>query len=272
MVVTWIATKVIALLKPVWDFLIKSIQFVWKVYAIVWGSIWNLVKMVATWIARQLWQRIKPAFEALKSGLAWLKDKFVAFKDAEVRAFDRVKSHIGVVINGVKSVLRSVKGPIDSVLNWFGQMRDKIGARLSGIADAIKRPFISAFNSIKTMWNNTVGGFSFTLPSWVAGGLGGKDFSIPRMADGGTVMPSNGGTLAILAEAGKPESVVDTGLLNARLADLSAVGKIAAQGGAGGPREMVIVDINGQLVGRMRVEANGAIADVTRQLATGRIA
>jgi TP901 family phage tail tape measure protein len=271
-VVQWIATKVIALIKPVWDFLIKSIQFVWKVYAIFWGSIWNLVKMVATWIARELWQRIKPAFEALKSGLSWLKDKFVAFKDAVVRAFDRVKSHIGVVINGVKSVLRSVKGPIDSVLNWFGQMRDKIGARLSGIANAIKAPFISAFNAIKNMWNNTIGGFSFTLPSWVAGGLGGKDFSIPRMADGGTVMPSNGGTLAILAEAGKPESVVDTGLLNARLADLSAVGKIAAQGGAGGPREMVIVDINGQLVGRMRVEANGAIADVTRQLATGRIA
>ena len=271
-VVQWIATKVIALVQPVWKGLVAGVQFVWKIYSVIWGSIFNLMKIVANWIAQKLWQQIKPVFDRLKVGLGWLSDKFQTFKRIAIDAFNRVRAVVTSQVNTIKSVLRSVKGAIDSVLNWFGQMKNKIGARLSGIADVIKKPFISAFNAIRAMWNNTIGGFSFTMPDWVAGGLGGKTFSAPRMAEGGTVKPSNGGTLAILAEAGKPESVVDTGLLNARLADLASVGKVAAQGGVGGPREMVIVDINGQLVGRMRVEANGAIADVTRQLATGRVA
>lgn len=41
--------------------------------------------------------------------------------------------------------------------------------------------------------------------------------SIPHMAEGGTVLPRRGGTLAVLAEAGRAESVVDTGLLNRAL-------------------------------------------------------
>lgn len=43
--------------------------------------------------------------------------------------------------------------------------------------------------------------------------------SLPRLALGATVLPRRGGTAAILAEAGKPETVVDTGLLNQALRD-----------------------------------------------------
>ena len=43
------------------------------------------------------------------------------------------------------------------------------------------------------------------------------------LAGGGTVQARPGGTLAMLAERGRPEAVTDAGLLNARLADLSDV-------------------------------------------------
>src|SRR5690606_16437305 len=49
---------------------------------------------------------------------------------------------------------------------------------------------------------------------------GAIDFTIgkiPHLADGATVLPRRGGTLAVLAEAGRAESVVDTGLLNRAL-------------------------------------------------------
>lgn len=50
-------------------------------------------------------------------------------------------------------------------------------------------------------------------------GSGNYSSSIPYgMATGGTVAPAIGGTVVRLAEAGKPESVVDTGLMNKNLA------------------------------------------------------
>jgi hypothetical protein len=66
--------------------------------------------------------------------------------------------------------------------------------------------FKSVFNGIATIWNNTIGKFSFTVPSWVPG-IGGKGFSmpdIPMLANGGIV---TGPTLAMIGERG-PEAVI----------------------------------------------------------------
>ena len=62
------------------------------------------------------------------------------------------------------------------------------------------------FNGIAKLWNNTIGKFSFTVPSWVPG-LGGKGFSmpdIPMLAEGGIVTSA---TLAMIGEKG-PEAVI----------------------------------------------------------------
>jgi hypothetical protein len=64
----------------------------------------------------------------------------------------------------------------------------------------------TVFNAIGSIWNNTLGKISFSLPDWVPG-LGGKGFSfpkIPALAEGGIV---TGPTLALIGEAG-PEAVV----------------------------------------------------------------
>jgi hypothetical protein len=66
--------------------------------------------------------------------------------------------------------------------------------------------FKTIFNGIASVWNNTIGKFSFTVPSWVPG-IGGKGFSmpdIPMLAAGGIV---TGPTLAMIGEAG-PEAVI----------------------------------------------------------------
>ena len=60
--------------------------------------------------------------------------------------------------------------------------------------------------AIKWLWNTTVGGFGFEIPSWVPL-VGGKSFSIPEMAKGGIVRSP---TVALLGEAG-PEAVVPLG-------------------------------------------------------------
>jgi hypothetical protein len=67
--------------------------------------------------------------------------------------------------------------------------------------------FKTIFNGIAAVWNNTIGKFSFTVPSWVPG-IGGKGFSmpdIPMLAAGGIV--TGGATLAMIGERG-PEAVI----------------------------------------------------------------
>jgi phage-related minor tail protein len=68
------------------------------------------------------------------------------------------------------------------------------------------------FNAIATIWNNTLGKISFTVPSWIPK-IGGAGFSfpqIPMLAEGGIV---NAPTLAIIGEAG-PEAVVPLDRMN----------------------------------------------------------
>jgi hypothetical protein len=64
------------------------------------------------------------------------------------------------------------------------------------------------FNGIATLWNNTFGKLSITIPD-IKGLPGrGKTFAIPKipmLADGGLIM--NGATLAVVGEAG-PEAVI----------------------------------------------------------------
>ena len=49
---------------------------------------------------------------------------------------------------------------------------------------------------------------------------------IPEMARGGTVLPSSGGTLALLGDGGRSETVVDEGLMNRRLTDMEALRRL----------------------------------------------
>jgi hypothetical protein len=76
---------------------------------------------------------------------------------------------------------------------------------VNGVVDGVNA-VIGALNSIQV-----------TIPSWVPL-FGGNSFSlnlprlnrinIPRLAEGGIVMPQPGGVLANLAEAGRPEAVI----------------------------------------------------------------
>jgi len=67
--------------------------------------------------------------------------------------------------------------------------------------------FKTIFNGIASVWNNTIGKFSFKVPSWVPG-IGGKGFempNIPMLANGGIV---TGPTLAMIGEGRGPEAVI----------------------------------------------------------------
>ena len=88
---------------------------------------------------------------------------------------------------------------------------------ISFIRNALKTilaPFAGAMNGFIDAFNSSIGNFSFTVPDWVPK-YGGRKVSFPKMprvdvtrfAEGGTVFPSVGGTLAQIAEAGRPERI-----------------------------------------------------------------
>lgn len=89
---------------------------------------------------------------------------------------------------------------------WNG-LGDIFMGVLNGVIDLING-FLGSLNEVGNFVSDITGG---TIDIEV-----GK---IPHLADGATVLPRRGGTLAVLAEAGRPESVVDTGLLNRALED-----------------------------------------------------
>lgn len=95
-----------------------------------------------------------------------------------------------------------VDGVWDGIVNTIKGVVDTV----KGVADSIYEAFKEAFNFIADAWNNTVGGFGFTVPWWVPG-LSGKEFripEIPKLAEGGIVSRP---TIALIGEAG-PEAVV----------------------------------------------------------------
>jgi hypothetical protein len=97
----------------------------------------------------------------------------------------------------------------DAVNGLFGAIKTGVVASvefIKGYLETVMGFYKSIFNGIASLWNNTIGKLSFTVPSWVPG-FGGKGFSVPKipmLAEGGIV---TGPTLAMIGEKG-PEAVV----------------------------------------------------------------
>lgn len=131
--------------------------------------------------------------------------------------------------------------------------------------DFVRRPI----NALIDMINGVIGtlnGISVDIPDWVPV-WGGNTFGlslprIPRLAEGGIITGSSSGTLALIGEAGqgRDEAVIP----------LPPDWKTNGIGGM--PSELVIVDADRKLIGRMQVEADGRIGryDAARQHAMSR--
>lgn len=99
---------------------------------------------------------------------------------------------------------------------WNG-LGDIFKGVINGVIDLING-FLGSLNEVGNFVSDVTGG---TIDINV-----GK---IPHLADGATVLPRRGGTLAVLAEAGRPETVVDTGLMN-RLIEEGLEGRSGSSG------------------------------------------
>lgn len=99
------------------------------------------------------------------------------------------------VRNVVDSVFKFIKNAVSTGIDF-----------ITSYISAVLGVYKTIFNTIASLWNNTIGKLKFTLPSWIPG-IGGSGFSmpqIPMLANGGIVTSP---TLAMIGERG-PEAVV----------------------------------------------------------------
>jgi phage-related protein len=221
------------------DGVVAAFQWLWDMIKLVWNWVsdnWPLLLAIITGpigIAVKIivdhWDTIKRGFQTV---IDFIRDvvgtvyniltlPFRTVVDAVKKIVDEIPGAFRTAVSGITTALSTVWNVISQpfkdgwkyakdagveVFNWFLRLKDGINNAFNGLIDVIKYPFVTAFNAIKSLWNNTVGKLSFTVPSWVPG-IGGKGWSMPKLAAGGIVTRP---TIALIGEAG-PEAVVPLG-------------------------------------------------------------
>lgn len=124
----------------------------------------------------------------------------------------RIRNGLQWMVRGIGNMLRSAgrfaidiaKWLVDNVIFQIAKIPHRIHKAISGVwrtffnwGKGLVRNFIAGFKSV---WNSSIGGLGFSLPSWIPG-IGGKEFRIPRLHQGG-IVPGTGEKL-ILALGGE---------------------------------------------------------------------
>lgn len=184
--------------------------------------------------------KIAPAFVAIADGIGWLLSwqtglftfigqiiDFFVKGGGSITDFARIlygiPGPLGDVTRGIYNFMRGILGMFTDMVNGFiGGIEAAINAVLK-LVNANRHVTLGRLNKMPELSQ------LFTTPG---GGSQVTRGGVTAMADGGTVLPRPGGTLILAAEAGRAESIVDTGKLNNLLDS-------AAQGSSGGFRDVI---------------------------------
>jgi phage-related protein len=234
-----------AFFKMVWDGIVIAFQFVWNlivnafkfyigIIMAVFGAIGAFFKAVWDGIVNGLvagWNFFAGIFQAVG---AFINSIFQGVADFLIGIWN---GFINGITNAINGIVGFFKGAWDGVTNFFkGFINGMIG-----MVEGFVNFFIDGINNI-------IGALStlkIEIPDWVPL-VGGQTWGInipkiprlklPRLALGGVVSPSPGGSLVNIAEAGKPERVepLDSNGMSKR--DKAIMDMMASQnqGGGGG--------------------------------------
>lgn len=226
-VVEWIrvlADGLITIIKP-------AIEIVFKILGPVFTKIFEWLGILFKWIGdflTEVWAEFEPLmslvikyagelFKWLGAQLQEISNKFdivvriisTIIRAAGDRARQVVSTVVGTIIGTVSGIVGNIRRIVGNIMAAVWNVLSGIGSAVwslvngiynaaSYITNALTSPFIEAFRQIRSLWNNTIGRMSFNIPSWVPG-IGGSSFSMPQLANGGTLTSS--GTVMV-GEAG----------------------------------------------------------------------
>ncbi len=220
-------------IQVVWDTIIKGVQGFISTLKTVIEFVWNVLKTGLD----TAWEAIKLVWDTIIKGV---KGFLTTIKTALTAAWSGLKT-------GLDNTWTSIKEVWTTITDYVSGIKAKLTKAASGMWDGIKTAFKSALNFIIDGWNS----LKFKLPSFkgltvkgvtVIPGFEGPSLgvpTIPRLAKGGIVMPSAGGTLATIGEAGRPERVEPLDAQGLSVRDRAIIAELSG-GGNGTTVNMVI--------------------------------
>ncbi len=132
-----------------------------------------------------------------------------------IARFVNIDKVVDVVSKGFKSGMKAASNAVSTAIRVMTPI-------LKGVGNVLLAPFRAFATAVNTIIG-ALNGFKVSIPSWVPV-FGGKKFSlslpkipVPHLAKGGVVQPRNGGTLAVIGEAGESEAVIPLSKLEAML-------------------------------------------------------
>ena len=212
--VNWFITTAVPWLQMAWNKIVLAAQAAAKWFTTylmptiirVFQGIFAAVSAVVTWFITSVWPHLITAFNiavvvvgVMAKGIAFWIGAVITVLGAlitkGVAVFAFLKDHVfDPIVGAAQTFFSMISGPINAVRNLIGGMFD-------GVLAGAK----AAFNGLASLWNNTLGSFSVTLPAF--GPFGGGTISLPKipmLVAGGIAMHP---TLAMIGEAG-PEAIV----------------------------------------------------------------
>jgi hypothetical protein len=158
----------------------------------LWAMIAPIVANPATWILAG----VLAAVLAVGGGIWWL-----------TKNWDDVNAWMTNTWSGFVGFMEDSSGNIYTTF-------EEMGKNISEVFNGIVYGVITAINEMIKAVNSV----QFDMPGWLGGGhwdgLQIGLLEVPKFGKGGTIAPRVGGTLGILAEEGRFESVVDTANMN----------------------------------------------------------
>jgi phage-related protein len=204
----------------IWDGIKTGLDIVWAAVKLIWDALVLYVKTYIEVIKFEIsvvWDVLKIALQVVWDAVKLIWNAIVAGVKAYINAVVSVGSTLwNWLSTGLSAAWNLAVGVWNTIISFVSGLGAKIANAASGMWNGLKSGLSSVINFIIGGLNWVIGALnkiSFTFPDWVPL-LGGKHFglSIPpippvQLAAGGVVMPRAGGTLATIAEAGRPERV-----------------------------------------------------------------
>lgn len=115
---------------------------------------------------------------------------------------DNWKTITGIMLAPFSLVIKPIWKHRDSILGAIKAIPGAIGGFMKNVSSILTAPFRAAFQGIKNLWNNTIGGKGLSIPGWVPE-IGGKGFTIPYFHTGGIVPGGLGSETMAVLKAGE---------------------------------------------------------------------
>ena len=140
------------------------------------------------------------------AAVIYLWVKFDWFREGIKVIVDLIWQYMQFMWTAVTTAFDAIWTAIQWLWEKFNWIKDRLGEIFSGIKDAIISAFKLAFNMVVKIWNGTVGGLGFDVPSWVPG-IGGKSFKVPELTEwahtGGIVGGMPGANVPMMLQTGE---------------------------------------------------------------------